>query len=77
MLKVAIADRANTGSDTLDEIINKSGEVFQSLHKGFLDWTNSDSDAELIQKIQDSFKTAGDTLTQQLKDLKEEVRIFN
>lgn len=70
---MAIADRANTGSETLDEIINKSDEAFKSLHEGFLHLTGSNSDTELKHKIEDAFKSSGETLMQQLKNFKEAV----
>jgi len=71
--QLAYAD-VDTGSQTLDEILNKSGEGIDALHKSFLDFAGVKSDAELKRKVEDTFSNFGTTLSDQLKALKEETK---
>lgn len=77
LFKVAIADRPNTGSETLDTIIAKSDDTFKDLHQGFLNLAGANTDAQFKKKIEDSVRNFGNTLTDKLKAFKEEVCALN
>lgn len=75
LLKLVIADRPDTGSETLDTIIAKSDDTFKDLHQGFLNLAGVNTDAQFKKKVEDSVKNFGNTLSEKLKALKEEVCI--
>lgn len=72
-MELTIADPPKTGSDTLDSILGKSDQTLKDLHQGFLNLANVNTDAQFKKKVEDSVRNFGDTISNKLKTLKEEV----
>lgn len=75
-LKLAFADTKATTESGLSSFLTSADETFQAIHNAFLNVAGVKSDSELLSKVEGQVKTLGNTLSEQVTELREEVNFY-